>query len=78
MIAVALLKPMLMGTLWNCTEKLIINVSVPSVRLSHVTGILIDLLFSPGLNVTLKGLETKSTPDPKKIALEIMLRDTSN
>ena len=66
MIAVELFKPISIGTLWNCTEKLILKVSVPSMTLSHITGMLIDLLFSPGPNVILNGSETKSTPDPSK------------
>ena len=37
------------------------------MTLSHIIGMLIDLLFSPGENMTLNGSETKSTPDPVKI-----------
>ena len=40
------------------------NFSVPSTILSHVTGMLTILLTSPAANVTLIGLESKSTPDP--------------
>ena len=74
MLTVALFKPISIGTLLNCTEKLALKVSVPSMILSHITGMLNDLLFSPGPNVMLIGSETKSTPDPtKNLLLKIKL-----
>ena len=66
MIAVALFRPIFTGTLWNSTEKAISKVSVSSMTLSHIIGILSDLLSSPGSNVTFNVLEIKSTPDPAK------------
>ena len=66
MLIVALFKPVSIGTSWYCTEKLALKVSVPSMKLSHITGMLNDFLLSPGPNVMLIGSETKSTPDPAK------------
>ena len=43
-----------------------LNTSTLSTTLSHVTGILINLRISPGLNVTLTELELKSIPDPEE------------
>ena len=40
------------------------------MRLSHITGMLSDLLLSPGPNVTFAVLETKSTPDPVEISFK--------
>ena len=46
--------------------KLISNLSVPSFILSHITDILTALLTSPAANITLIGLESKSTPNPMR------------
>jgi len=53
----------------DTTDNLMLNTSTLSIILSHVTGILIILRISPGLNVTLTGFELKSTPDPKKMPI---------
>ena len=50
----------------DTTDSFMLNTSTLSATLSHITGILIILRISPGLNVILTGLELKSIPDPKK------------
>jgi len=72
MIAMALLKPNFTGTLGGSTEKVILKVSVSSISLSHITGIFIVFLISPGLNVTFNGSEAKSIPDPKDIIIDLL------
>ena len=67
-IPTALSLPLLTWGLLLVNIKLILNLSVPSTILSHITGMLMFLLISPAKNVALKllivVLELRFTSDP--------------
>ena len=47
-------------------DKLMLNISVASTSLSQVTGTLKTFQLLPELNVTIIGMESKSTPAPEE------------